>query len=391
MNGARGARTLMVLVPDRVSAFIDKGEVVERYYNPGDLFSSVHLVLTNDDRPDLEAAKFMVGAADLHVHNLPAGPELFARSLGWRPALLGGFRGRAIALGREIRPDLIRCHGAHLNAFAARAISRDLGVPYVVSLHINPDEDVRGPGRPWRDRLLGRAIAAVERRALRDADLVLPVYEPIVPFLRRLGVERYQVAYNVLNSRLVQKVDYRLHAPARVISVGRQLEQKNPEHLVRAVAALDGVELTLVGDGPSHEDLVALTRELGVEDRVRFERALPNDQLCQLLAEQDVFATHTEYWELSKSVLEPLLTGLPVLLNRRTGRPVPELETGICRFTENTTDGYERALRELLDDDEGRERLGRAAYRHAQARWSREVTERAVVDAYQRVLAGAAR
>ena len=44
--------SLMVILSDRLSELIDKGEVVPRYYNPGNLFRTVHIVLCNDDRPD---------------------------------------------------------------------------------------------------------------------------------------------------------------------------------------------------------------------------------------------------------------------------------------------------------------------------------------------------
>ena len=114
----------MVIVPDRLSEIVGKGEVTARYYNPGDLFSEIHLVMTNDDRPDPAAVQPMVGAARLVLHNLPAGKRLFFESLGWRPWLLKGWTDKAVALAARIKPDLVRCHGAHLNALAARAIKR---------------------------------------------------------------------------------------------------------------------------------------------------------------------------------------------------------------------------------------------------------------------------
>src|SRR5580704_18008108 len=40
---------LFVIVPDRLSALVSKGEVTQRYYNPGNLFRVVHLFMTNDD------------------------------------------------------------------------------------------------------------------------------------------------------------------------------------------------------------------------------------------------------------------------------------------------------------------------------------------------------
>ena len=67
MPGSR----LLVMIPDRLSDLVNKGEITERYYNPGNLFGEVHLAMTNEDRPDLAAVQKMVGDARLHVHNLP--------------------------------------------------------------------------------------------------------------------------------------------------------------------------------------------------------------------------------------------------------------------------------------------------------------------------------
>ena len=55
MSADRAPRALMVIVPDRLSELAEKGEVTRRYYNPGDLFDEVDLVLVNDDRPDPRA------------------------------------------------------------------------------------------------------------------------------------------------------------------------------------------------------------------------------------------------------------------------------------------------------------------------------------------------
>lgn len=376
-------RTLMIVVSETVSDWLDKGEVVDRYYNPGDLFDEVHLVLTNDDAPDPALLQRLVGGARFELHNAPLPPGAFKRTLGYRPLLLRGWADDVVSIARRAGARATRCHGANVNAFAASEIKRRLGVPYAVSLHINPDEDVRGRACGARERLRLRALRSLERYTLRRADVVLPVYRPIVPYLRSLGVSRYRVAYNVLSgAHLRAKRDYALHDPVRVISVGRQIAAKNPENVIRAVARLPGVALTLVGDGPVHSRLRAVAQETGRPERFTFHRALPNDELCRMLADHDVFATHSDYWELSKSVLEALLTGLPVILNRRPGEPVPELTPDLAILVENTVDGYEAALRHLLADDAARERLGRAAAGHATRNWAPEVTEQVFVEIY---------
>jgi glycosyltransferase involved in cell wall biosynthesis len=376
---------LLVIIPDYLSHLVQKGEITDRYYNPKNLFRDVHIVMTNDDSPNANELQPTVGTAKLYLYNIPAGKRLFVSSLGWRPWLLGRWADQLVHLAEVVKPQLVRCHGAHLNAFAAHRIKAKLGIPYVVSLHINPDVDMRGRATTWREHLVTRAQHQVERVSLQNADLVMPVYRPILPYLERLGIRHYEVCYNVLNpEHLLRKDNYMLHDPVRLISVGRQFREKNPENLIRAVAEIRGTHLTIVGDGPYHDRLKEVARQKLVTERVEFIPALPNDELCRRLPDFDIFAVHTEYWELSKSVLEPLLTGLPVIINRRRGPEVPELTKEICLLVENTVHGYRSAIECLIGDHNVRERLGRAAYAHAQANWAPARTEEKVCEIYRR-------
>jgi hypothetical protein len=63
---------LLVIIPDRLSV------VTERYYKPGNLFPEVHILMTNEDRPDPATVQPMVGDAVLHLHNMPRGRKLFS-------------------------------------------------------------------------------------------------------------------------------------------------------------------------------------------------------------------------------------------------------------------------------------------------------------------------
>src|SRR5262249_42459748 len=124
--------TLMVIVPDRLSEIASKGEIVPRYYNPGNLFRHVHLVMTNDDHVAPEQVRAMVGDAEVTVHSFASGAHTFVRTAGWRPFLLRRWADPIVDLARRVRPALVRCHGNDLNAFAASEIKRRLGIPYVV-------------------------------------------------------------------------------------------------------------------------------------------------------------------------------------------------------------------------------------------------------------------
>jgi glycosyltransferase involved in cell wall biosynthesis len=382
----RRPATLMVIIPDRLSDLVAKGEVTSGYYNPGNLFDDVHLVMTADDQLDPAIVRSMAGDARLSVYCLPMRRGWRLAALAGQPWLLRGWASTAVRLAERVKPALVRCHGNWWNGYLAVRIKGRLGIPFIVSLHTNPDADVRPRASGWKAKLWTSALQNVERMVLRRADAVLPVYEAIVPYLSRMGLRRWTVIYNAVNARGGRKDDYRLHQPVRVLSVGRQVPGKNPEPIIQAMAQVPGARLTVVGDGELHERLVQAAAAAGVGDRVQFQRSVPNDALCRLLPESDIVVLQSDYWELSKSLLEALLAGLPAVINRRPGSPVPELSDAFVRFTDGTPDGYASAIRALITDDAGRERLGRAAAAHARAHWAPEAMEARTVAVYRQLL-----
>ena len=244
-------RRLLVIITDRLSALVKKGEITERYYNPGKLFDEVHILMINDDKPDLSDVQKTVGRAKLYLHNLPA--PSFKKTLGWRPLFLKDWVRKAVDLAREIKPELIRCHGNHFNGYAAAMIKKELNIPYVVSIHTQPDENKKLLKRSFRMKIKDYFLEDIARIGIQYADVVISVYQSIVTYLDRREVKNIKVVYNVLAEGMRKKEDYNLSNPVKIISVGRQIQGKNPANLIRAVARLTNAELTLVGNGDDHE------------------------------------------------------------------------------------------------------------------------------------------
>lgn len=374
-------RTLLVIIPDRLSELIHKGEITARYYNPGELFDEVHILMTNDDNiVNPEDIKKTVGHAKLYFHNLPR-PSFF-KTLCWRPWLLRKWAGQGVRLAKEIRPNLIRCYGNYVNGYVGAEISHSLKVPMALSLHSSGRETGKIGLWSIKQLIAFEALKSVGKHSIKNASIVMPVYEHLREYALKNGARRVEVVYNIINPLFIGcKKFYTLHNPPQIISVGRQFREKNPENIIRAVARIDA-HLTVVGDGPYHSYLKQVAKKYKVEDRVKFIRALPNDELCQMLPDYDIFATHSERLGVPKAVLEPLLTGLPVVVNKRKGPPVPEFQGDWIMLVDNTPGGYSEAFRKLLDDDAFREQLGRRAYEHAHEYWAPEKMEKRVVDLY---------
>jgi len=381
---AGSAGRLMVVIPDRLSDIISKGEVTARYYNPGDLFRRVDLVTVGEDDVDVADLQVMAGSADLHLHHLTIPGRFFWRTLCFRPLLLQHWARAILPLANDLRPDLIRCHGLHFNAIAAAEIRRRHDVPLVMSLHMYPGQ---GLGTGWKEGLQSRLMAAAIRQAVGRADLAIAVYASLLAPLRAYGAKRIEVAYNVVNpDYLVPKTDYAIRSGLRLVSVGRLIPGKNPEQIIRAVGSLPEVQLTLIGDGPLREGLKALVDTLGLSERVHFVTTMENAELCRTLADYDAFILHNDYWGIPKTLIEASIVGLPIVHNRLDTDKVPELASAFTLAVDNTAAGFAGAIKQLLQQESLRRKLGEAARSHARRLWQPAVAEARYVELYRGLL-----
>jgi glycosyltransferase involved in cell wall biosynthesis len=376
-------RKLLVIIPDRLTVLVNKGEITARYYNPGEFFDEVHILLTNDDRPDPATVQKTVGRARLFLHNLPAGHGLFFRTLGWQPALLGGWLRQGLALAREIRPDLIRTHNNFLEGYLARRIKQSLGIPFVTSLHGVWDRDELD-SLPRRLRSAFRR--KLERACLEAADAVIAVYKPIVRYAREFGACDVHLIYNIVAGwDIVPKTDYGLHRPPRLITINRQRKEKDPSNIIRAIRDLE-CEYILIGDGPFHEQLKGLAETEGCGEKVRFIKAMPNSELGSLLYDCDLMLSHCDYWGISKTLIEGALAGLPIVVNEHPVEPIPDYEGGWLTLCDNTPEAYRSAIRSLIKDASLRQSMGERALRHAREYFAPSNMEGKVVAIYRRLL-----
>ena len=379
----------MVIVPDALSALVRKGEFVPRYYNPGELFDEVHVVMTNDDKANAADVQMTVGRARLYLHNIPIDRWLFTKTLGYRNFLLNHWAAKGVELVSEIKPDLVRCYGISFNSYLAARIKQKTGTPFVVSLHGNPDLDLRGPvATTLRAKLYAQAYKAVESPALKYADHFIAVYASVVPYLQKHRVQNFSLIYNAVGYSAIQKTDYQLQKPlARFLCVGRQQSLfKDPTNIVKAIAELPEAELIMIGTGDLHERLKSLAQTLRCDTRCRFIPALPNEQVLAAMREADIYVFNQISLGISKTIIEAALTGLPIIVNARPVGAKDELSGEWLSRAEDSKDGYLAAMKTLLHDKSERERLGRAAYSYARTFWAPENLENQVVEVYRQIM-----
>jgi glycosyltransferase involved in cell wall biosynthesis len=378
-------RQLLIIVPDALSALVRKGEIMPRYYNPGQFFEEVHIIVTNNDKVPPGSLQETVGEARLSLYNHPLPSGRIFNLFGYDSWALGSWAEAGVSLAKQIKPDIIRCYRNSYNAYLGARIKERLKIPLIVSLHNNPDQDLRGrAAHTFREKIRSRLHYLIEKPALKQADHFIAVYNSIVPYLKRNGVTNYSVTYNAVGYDAKPKTNYVLHSPARLLWVGLQLRfLKDPTHIVEAVSELRNVELTMVGTGNVHEELVQLAKTLKCT-KCKFVESLPNIQVLQLMQEADIYVFNQEMLGISKTIMEAALTALPIVVNSRPSED--ELSGTWLQHAENTKEGYLQALTHLLGDQDLRQKLGRSAYSYALANWAPEKMEKKLAETYRHLL-----
>jgi len=168
----------------------------------------------------------------------------------------------------------------------------------------------------------------------------------------------------------VRKTNYVLSTPPHVLFVGRLVEKKGCDILLRALQRLRSpaapVQATIVGNGPLEEALKQQASDLGLQERVRFAGAIPNHMVLEMMPTVDAVvlpclrASSGDLDTVPNVLQEAQAIGVPVVSTTVAG--IPEIvrhgESGLL-----VDPGDEAAIRGALEhvlsmSAEAREAMG---------------------------------
>jgi len=310
-------------------------------------------------RGSFRASSSHVPAEWLRYFSLPgnfglptAGAFLFARIVG-----------RARELHRVQPVDLIHAHGALPCGHAAMLLSRELNLPFVVSVHgLDAFSTVQVAGRcgKWCRRISQHTYNA-SRRVICISERVR---EQVLEGVRRTG--RTSVVYNGADPELFSPGGQDSSDDLMVLSVGNLIPIKGHDLLIRAVASLaaefPSLILEIIGEGPDRSSLQALAQSLGIVERVRFLERQSRQKLALAMRRCTIFALPSRYEGLGCVYLEAMSAGKPVIGCR--GQGIAEIiQHGSNGFLVGPGNEKELtlALAMLLRDEPRRRSLGMAA------------------------------
>jgi glycosyltransferase involved in cell wall biosynthesis len=254
--------------------------------------------------------------------------------------------GQALVMAAEM-PETIQhlhAHFLHTPASVTRYAAMILGLKWSVSAHA---VDIYTTPK-WEIR-----------EKLADLDWLLTCTDANRRYLSALGVAAHKISLAYHGTDVQRFAAARVQPslrdgsnandPVRILSVGRLVAKKGYPDLLRALANLpDGLNwhFTHVGGGADLSALKRLAKRSGLEERVTWRGALPQDQVIEAYGAADIFALTSRIADGGDR------DGLPNVLVEAGASGLPVIATKISAIPELITDGLSGVLAEAGDADD---------------------------------------
>lgn len=190
------------------------------------------------------------------------------------------------------------------------------------------------------------------------------------------GIDKKSFAFLPKTNKARQ--DLKIYNQFVLLCVSRLIKLKGVDVSIKVMAELvkDISDLTLciVGDGDERKKLEQLVNELGLEQYVRFEGAVPHNNIPKYLAAADIFLSFYDWSNVGNPLLEAMMAGkcIVTLNNGDTGRFIQNGYNGVL-LDYSDLPKLPQVIKELLEDEERRNYLGTNARKFAEKHfWSWE-------------------
>jgi phosphatidylinositol alpha 1,6-mannosyltransferase len=271
---------------------------------------------------------------------------------------------------QEFQPDLIHLASPALMSISGMAMGRELNIPVVA----NYQTDLPGytveygfglleqPLRNWLRYLHnGCHINLVPSKVVGD-ELRQHGFRRLRTWGRGVNIERFNPGHRSEAMR-ERMLNGRSNESILVIYVGRLANEKRVD-LLREVADIPNVSLTIIGDGHQREELETLFAGTGTH----FMGYLYKDELATAFASADIFLFAGQNETFGQVVQEAMASGLPTIVSNRgaVGELVREGETGYV--VEHQASAFAEAVQKLVNNPELLKSMSHKAREAAESR-----------------------
>lgn len=242
--------------------------------------------------------------------------------------------------GKHI-PVITTLHGTDITL-----VGKDKTFAPVVAFSINESDAITAVSENLRDETYRTFKIEKEIEVIQNfVDVKRFRKKPIDAFRRVIAPNNEKIILHASNFRKLKRVN-------DVVRIFAEIHKNVPSKLL------------FVGDGPDRTSAESLSRELGIDDDIRFVGK--QEQIEEVLAISDLFLLPSDYESFGLAALEAMTAGVPVISSNAGGLPEINIDgkTGYLGNVGDIETMSKRAI-ELLSDENKLQQFKAAAAAHA--------------------------
>lgn len=210
-----------------------------------------------------------------------------------------------------------------------------LHVPFIAGVH-NSDIEVltKPPYKFYFGKRLKKALDNSRAIACRSDVLKNKLLELYPQYAEKTFVAPSGISPSII----CNKTNFNNHEPLKVITCAKFIKRKNIDKIIEACKNLDGVELTVIGDGELRNKLKKFDK------KVIFTGWLKPEEVYKKMCESDVFILPSQNETFGMVYLEAMASGCITICRQNDGI------AGIIKDNENgfLTEADSKKIRELI-------------------------------------------
>ncbi len=268
------------------------------------------------------------------------------------------YKNRAVELSSKIDFDVIQAND-WVTGRAAIAIKKNTGKKLIATIHST--EYDRTAGKPWE------SISKEEKELIDRADTVVTVSRRLkeeIISLYKTDEKKISVIYNAINKEKFNVIKIS-NGQKIVLYVGRLSVQKGIDNLIKAfsvVAKKNGDALLyIIGEGPELSNLINLSINLELADRIIFLGRVPDEDMEALYSIANVFVMPSVSEPFGIVALEAIASNVPTIVSSQSG--VSEVIRNTLKVDFWDTEQMADLILGLLDYSEINSELSKEAYK----------------------------
>lgn len=216
---------------------------------------------------------------------------------------------------RKYNPDIIHAFFGIPSGLLAYFATRTYHIPYIVSLRGSdvPYYD------PYRFEKLYPFIIPILKKVWKTANRVIANSAGLKDLaLRTDAFAEIEVIPNGIDLTQFTPQTNKNSNEFEILAVGRAVKRKGFQYLITAIPnIISSVEkpfhVNIVGTGPYLQELIKMTKEMGVEKYVRFLGLVDHNEIHKVYQSADVFILPSLAEGMPNVILEAMASGLPII------------------------------------------------------------------------------